>query len=291
MPYRVGIVGTDNSHAAIFSQIANGVDQANYVPGFEVTHLFGLDSKRNQEVAEKGKISNIVSKPSEMLGKIDVAFVEFRHGGLHLKYAKPFIEKGIPVFVDKPLAASTVDARKVLQLAKKKRIPFTSFSTLRFAAAVQEFKSLVSAEQPVYLSVLGPGDMKSEYGGLIFYGIHPAEILNEIAGQGVKEVMAVRKDRSVSATLLHTKFVGNIRISPDIPYLFSIEAVTKKSILTRKVDTTTCYRDGMIKLKEMLDNKKWPLTDKDMFEPVAVINAIGKSMTSGRRTKVEHLAR
>ncbi|HYA22357.1 MAG TPA: Gfo/Idh/MocA family oxidoreductase, partial [Thermoproteota archaeon] len=249
MPYRVGIVGTDNSHALIFSQIANGVDQANYVPGFEVTHLFGLDSKRNQEVAEKGRVSNIVSKPSEMLGKIDIAFVEFRHGGLHLKYAKPFIEKGIPVFVDKPLAASTRDARQLLQLAKKKRILFTSFSTLRFAGVVQEFKNLFAAEQPIYLSVLGPGDLKSEYGGLIFYGIHPAEILNEIVGQGVKEVMAVRKDRNISVALLHSKLVGNIRISPDIPYLFSIEAVTRKSVLTKKADTTTVYRDGMIKLK------------------------------------------
>lgn len=291
MPYRMGIVGTDNSHAITFSQIANGVDQANHVPGFEVTHLFGLDSKRNQEVAEKGRIPNIVSKPSEMLGEIDVAFVEFRHGGLHLKYAKPFIEKGIPVFVDKPLAASTGDARKLLQLARKKHIPFASFSTLRFAAAVQEFKNLLATEQPVYLSIVSPGDLKSEYGGLIFYGIHPAEIFSEIAGLGVKEVIAARKDRNVSATLLHAKLVGNIRVSPEIPYVFSIEAVTKKSVLTKKVDTATCYRDGMIKIKEMLDSKKWPLTDKDMFEPVAVINAINKSMTSGRRTKVEQLPR
>jgi len=291
MPYRVGIVGTDNSHALIFSQIANGVDQANYVPGFQVTHLFGLDSKRNQEVAEKGRVSNIVSKPSEMIGEIDVAFIEFRHGGLHLKYAKPFIEKGIPIFVDKPLAASTRDARQLLQLARKKRVLFTSFSTLRLASAVQEFKSLLASEQPVYLSVLSPGDLKSEYGGLIFYGIHPAEILNEIAGQGVKGVMAMRKDKSINVALLHSKLVGSIRISPDIPYLFSIEVATKKSVLTKKVDTATVYRDGMVKLKEMLDSKERPLTDKDMFEPVAVVNAVNKSLTTGRRTKVEQLAR
>jgi len=30
--------------------------QENYIPGFKVTHLFGLDDKRNKEVAEKGKL-------------------------------------------------------------------------------------------------------------------------------------------------------------------------------------------------------------------------------------------
>ncbi|MBO3768498.1 MAG: hypothetical protein JTT16_04220, partial [Candidatus Brockarchaeota archaeon] len=92
MVYKIGIVGSDNSHAIVLSQIANGVDKENYVPEFKVTHLFGLDDKRNKEVAEKGKIENIVSDVSEMIGKIDIAFIEFRHGGLHLEYAKHFIE-------------------------------------------------------------------------------------------------------------------------------------------------------------------------------------------------------
>jgi len=47
-----------------------------------------------------------------MIGKIDVAFIVFRHSGLHLEYAKPFIENKVPVFIDKPLAAITSDVEK-----------------------------------------------------------------------------------------------------------------------------------------------------------------------------------
>jgi predicted dehydrogenase len=290
MVYRVGIVGTDNSHAITFSQIANGLDRANHVPGFEVTHLFGLDDRRNKEVSEKGGIQNIVPDPMDMLGKIDIAFVEFRHGALHLKYAKPFIESGIPVFVDKPLAANMSDARKLLSLAKRKRVPFASFSTLRFAAVVREVKDLFAREKPVYLSVVSPGDLESEYGGLIFYGIHPAEIFNQIAGLGVKEVIATRRGKSISAILLHEELSGTAKISPEIPYTFAVEAITKKSYLSKNIDTSPCYREGMVKIKEMLDTKRWPLTDKQMFEPVAVVKAIEKSLPNGRRVKVERLS-
>ncbi|MCI4439201.1 Gfo/Idh/MocA family oxidoreductase [archaeon] len=287
MVYKIGIVGSDNSHAVVFSQIANGVDGENYVPGFKVTHLFGLDDKRNKEVAEKGKIENIVSDINEMIGKIDIAFIEFRHGGLHLEYAKPFIENKVPVFVDKPIAATTSDARKLIHLAKENQVLLTSFSTLRFTNVVQELKKIFEKEDPVFLSVLGPGDMQSEYGGLIFYGIHCTEIFNEISGTGVKEVYSVRKNGNIIATLLHEKLIGTIKIAPEMPYLFSIEILTKKSYFSSKVDIESCYKNGMIKIKEMLDKKQWVLSENEMFEPVAAVKAIEGSILSGKKVKAE----
>jgi len=289
MVYKIGIVGSDNSHAVVFSQIANGVDGENYVPGFKVTHLFGLDDKRNKEVAEKGKIENIVSDINEMIGKIDIAFIEFRHGGLHLEYAKPFIENKVPVFVDKPIAATTSDARKLIHLAKENQVLLTSFSTLRFTNVVQELKKNFEKEDPVFLSVLGPGDMQSEYGGLIFYGIHCTEIFNEISGTGVKEVYSIRKNGNIIATLLHEKLIGTIKIAPEMPYLFSIEILTKKSYFSSKVDIESCYKNGMIKIKEMLDKKQWVLSENEMFEPVAAVKAIEGSILSRKNAKVELL--
>jgi len=289
MVYKIGIVGSDNSHAITFSQIANGVDQANHVPGFEATHLFGFDETRNKEVADKGRIPKVVGDPSEMMGEIDIAFVVFRHGGMHLRYARPFIEGGIPVFVDKPITVTTSDARSLVHLAKDKGIPFTSFSTLRFTGTVQEAKRTFEAEEPIFLSVLGPGDLESEYGGLMFYGIHLSEIMNEIVGHGVEQVMARRKGKSMVADVFHEKVMGTMRVSPEMPYVFSVEAVTRKSHQSKKVDTETCYRDGMTKIKQMLDRKEWPLREGDMFEPVAVVKAIEDSIASGRTVEVERL--
>jgi predicted dehydrogenase len=286
MVYKIGIVGSDNSHAITFSQIANGIDQENYVPGFRVTYLFGFDETRNREVAEKGGIEKIVSDINEMIGNIDIAFIEFRHGGLHLEYAKPFIENRIPVFVDKPLAATVADAVKIIELAKEKQTLLTSFSTLRFTDAVQDLKKIFRNEEPVFLSVLGPGDLESEYGGLIFYGVHCTEIFNEVAGTGVREVYATMKNKNIIATLIHDKLIGTIKIAPEMPYVFSLEGLTKKTHFSAKVDYKDCYKRGMMKIKEMLDNKQWILSGEEMLEPVAIVKAIEESIRESSRKPV-----
>lgn len=278
MVYRIGIVGSDNSHAITFSQIANGIDKENYVQGFKATHLFGLDEARNREVAEKGGIENIVSDVNEMIGNVDIVFVVFRHGRLHLEYAKPFIENRIPVFVDKPLATTVADARRLIELAREKQTLLTSFSTLRFTDAVQELRRVFRIEEPVFLSVLGPGDLESEYGGLIFYGIHCTEIFNEIVGTGVREAYAVAKGKNIVATLVHEKLIGTIKIAPEMPYVFSLEGLTKKSYFSSRVDFKDCYKRGMIRIREMLDGKKWILSEGEMLEPVAVVKAIEESI-------------
>ncbi|MGQ9515460.1 MAG: Gfo/Idh/MocA family protein [Thermoproteota archaeon] len=267
----------------------NDPSNPNHVEGFEATHLFGLDERRNNEVARLGRIKNIVSDPIEMIGKIDIAFIEFRHGGLHLDYARPFIESGIPVFIDKPLAVNTADAKRLIQLAKEHNVPMTSFSTLRFTNLAKELGDLFKAEEPVFLSVTGPADPESGYGGLIFYAIHVAELFNEIAGFGIHEVMAIRRDKNTSATLVHEKVLGKLMTSSEID-LFAAEGVTKKSYIAKKLGDEPYYRNGIIKIREMLDGKFWPLDAQDMFESVAIIKAIEESILSGKPAKVETLS-
>lgn len=274
MAYRIGLVGSDNSHAITFSQIANGIDQINHVPGFKATHIFGLEEDRTKEVAEKGKIGKIVSDPNQMIGEIDIAFIEFRHGGLHLEYARPFIESGIPVFVDKPLASTVEEARGLVKMAVDGGIPFTSFSTLRFADAVQELRDIFSREEPIFMSASGPADVKSEYGGLIFYGIHLSEILNEVAGCGSMDVVARAKEKDIVATVMHRQLVADLKMAPVMPYIFAIQGLTKQSYFSKKVDMEGCYKKGMLKIKEMLDKRQWPLSGDAMIEPVMVIKAI-----------------
>ncbi len=72
-----------------------------------------------------------------------------------------------------------------------------------------------------------------------------------------------------------------------MPYLFSVEGLTKKSYFSNKVDLESCYKNGMIKIKEMLDKKQWILSENEMFEPVAVVKAIEESILSRKKVKVE----
>ena len=278
---RIGIIGSDNSHAITFSQMINDQKHKYHVNGMKVLYLYGLDEERNKEVSEKGGIPYIVKRPEDMIGKIDCAFIEFRDGALHYKYAKPFIEAGIPVFIDKPLATSVEDAKRIVSLAIKNNVLLTSFSALRFSEVVQEVKHI--RDEIVTLSVTGPGDPDSIYSGLIFYGIHVTEILEEILGPFSGRVYAVRRNKTILGVIeVDNGPLVSVLISNDIPYHFSIRVLTKEKVIYKNIeDFMECYKNGLLTIKRMLEEKKWPLKADDMIVPIKVIKAIEESYIKG----------
>ena len=73
-----------------------------------------------------------------MLGQVDAVLCVTRHGGLHRELVTPYLEAGIPAFIDKPLAVDPDDARAIVQTATEHGVAFSSFSTVRFARSTQE---------------------------------------------------------------------------------------------------------------------------------------------------------
>lgn len=282
---KIGIVGSDNSHAIAFSKLCNARrgDSGLRVSGARVTHLFGLDAARNQEVAAAGRIPNVVADPAEMIGHVDAVLVVFRHGDLHARYALPFLKAGVPTFVDKPLACSVADARKLTAAAVKHGTPLTSFSTVRFAGdTVKVLKSVHEARPLAGGVVFGPADAKSEYGGLIFYGIHTVEIMLEVFGYDVASVSAVRSDMGVVATcayrdgaLVSLHFVSRGARG------FGVLVNTQKGHVYQELDLSTCYRDGFLVFSRMFKTGEWPLTPAQLLRPVEVMDAIVSAYESG----------
>src|ERR1043166_4180473 len=130
---KLGIVGSDNSHADAFSQLCNRDKGFNgfRCRGAKVVAIYGHDAKRTEEVASNGQIPTIVENAEHMIGMVDAVLVVFRHGDLHAKYALPFIDAKISTFVDKPFSIKPSDAEQMLAAARKRRTLLTSFSTLR----------------------------------------------------------------------------------------------------------------------------------------------------------------
>jgi predicted dehydrogenase len=153
--YRVGILGSDNSHSGAFSKLIN-VDKK--IPGVEVVAMYGHDDARNKEMAAMGNVKTIVERPEQMLDLINVAIVDTRHGDLHMDLAMPFIEKGMPIFVDKPFALKTADAYEMLYAAQTSGSYLSSFSTVRWGDEVKEcLEKLPSLEPVITGSASGPG--------------------------------------------------------------------------------------------------------------------------------------
>lgn len=286
---RIGIVGSDNTHAQRFPELTN-IPEAppeRRVEGAQVVAIYGHDPARTREVAEAARIPKIVDDPREMLGQIDAAMVVFRHGGLHREYAAPFIKAGIPTFIDKPLAASPRDAEAIVKLAERTGTPITSFSTLRYARGVKAFIAGLEALGPLRTGIYtSPADRQSEYGGLIFYAIHAAELMLAVHGPGVKEVKAVQHGTSIMAVLGHQS--GALLALNLLPKAggFWMQVFGDKGQNIYQVDASDCYIEGLKVFLEMVRTGKPPLPYSEMVESVRVVDAVERSLRAGRTIKL-----
>ncbi len=282
---KIGIVGSDNTHAERFSEITNleNPPKGLHVDGARVVAIYGEEEQRTKEVAEKGKIPRIVADPKEMIGLVDAVMVVFRHGDKHYPYARPFIEAGIPTFVDKPLAIKVADAEAMIELADKKGTLLTSFSTLRYAQKTVKFIEETKKIAPLTAGLsTGPADRESEYGGLPFYGIHAVELLLATFGYDVESVLAVERQKNILASVKYkTGALTAICFLGNASYVFHLVAYGKEGYLDHFVDASTCYVDGLKVFLDMINTGKKPLSNEQLILPVRLLEAIEQSLLKG----------
>ena len=186
---RIGIVGAENSHTVA---IAKTLNIEKKIEGAQVVCVWGETRKFAQAAAEAGQIPTIVKEPEDMIGQVDAAIVDHRHGKHHLPAAKPLLEAKLPLFIDKPFCYRTAEGKRFLTRAGELDVPVCSFSVLpkqtSFVAAqdaIQELGRILAVVST------GPCDLRSKYGGVFFYGIHPMELMVAVMGKRVKSVRNV----------------------------------------------------------------------------------------------------
>lgn len=282
--FRVGILGTDNSHSGAFAKIIN-VDKK--FPGVEVVAMFGHDDARNKEMAAKGNVKTIVERPEQMLDMINVAIIDTRHGDRHKDLAMPFIEKGMPTFVDKPFALKTDDAYEMLYAAQDTGAYLSSFSTVRWGDEVKACLDKLPELEPVITgSASGPGSAESEYGGFGFYGIHTIELITHTIADRVTHVSAMREGTSVTGTLItESGKTFSLNIAEGISG-FRLHVVGKNE--NYQLKTGGSYENGLRVFFDGIKKNEMPLPFDLLFEPVAIIEAMETSMTAdGERIEVK----
>jgi len=67
-----------------------------------------------------------------IIGKVDAVILARDDGENHLSMAKPFIEKDIPILIDKPLTDNAEDLKEFIQYYEKGKLIMSCSSILRF---------------------------------------------------------------------------------------------------------------------------------------------------------------
>ena len=299
--FRIGILGSDNSHADRFSEIINRSDHPAYLPdsGAKVVAIWGQEAERTQQVATNGRIDTVVATPEAMIGQVDAVFCVTRHGGLHRELVTPYLEAGIPTFIDKPLAVDPADAREIVRVAQAKGTPFSSFSTVRFSKSTQAFAAECATLGGIRVgSYTGPASRRNIYGGIVFYAVHSIEMMLMLQGTGVtwvdaQEGPALDADGNgtISVTCAYGDgAVGTLALTVDAKYAFTAHVLGRNGLAYRALDISDCYHEGMkVILPALRGEKDAGVTPDAMIEAVQIAAAIERSLDENRRVELSEL--
>lgn len=283
---KIGIIGSDNSHAEAFSKLANLPDSSgNYnFDNVRVTSIYGLDKKRTEEVAANANIETIVENPSDMIGMVDAVMVVFRHGDLHYAHALPFVEAKIPTWVDKPFTINPVEASKLIEIARKNNTLLAGGSTCKYCPDVlnlqKEFRYLYEKKAVLSGNFNFPGDINSPYGGIYFYAGHAIEILTTIYGS---EVISIKTDvhcGNLIALVKYNDFAVTIHFS-DVPEFYAT-IYSPMKVVNQPIDISTVYRHGFSKFIEALQKGEMIEDYDSLLRPVTLLHALQESILTGQ---------
>jgi hypothetical protein len=102
------------------------------IPGVEVTHVWCDDPADTARVAKAVGIANAIERAEDAIGQVDAAVIATDRGWEHVDRARPFVEAGVPVFIDKPLCDREDHLRQFIAWQREGK-PLLSTSGLRYA--------------------------------------------------------------------------------------------------------------------------------------------------------------
>ena len=147
------------------------------IPGARVTHVWTDDPADAPKGAKASRVDHVVSRPEEVIGQVDAVIVATDKGHEHVARCRPFIEAGLPIFVDKPLVDNAADLRIFNGWVAEGK-PILTSSCMRYAKEFMPYRiSTHDLGELRYASITTPKTWER-------YGIHALEGMYPILGPG-----------------------------------------------------------------------------------------------------------
>ncbi len=294
-PIRVGMVGLDTSHVIAFTKIFNDPNNPEHVPGLKIVAGFKGGSpdiessysrvdKYTQQLQEEFGVE-IVDTVEELCKKVDVVMIEAVEGRPHLEYAKKVIAAGLPMFIDKPIAAELGDAVEIARLAKKAGVPWFGGSSLRWWKGVQEAIDPEKVGDILGCDAYSPCAYEPHHTDLYWYGVHGVEILYAAMGPGCKTVSRTQtKYCDLVIGVWEDGRIGTYRgTRHDDDGGFGQHAYGAKIFGSKDNSYVEghSYRGLLVQVAEFFKTKKPPISNEEMLEILAFMTAADESKRQG----------
>jgi len=285
---RVGIIGLDTSHSPAFTRILNDSGAEPDISGLRVVAAYPHGSpdiessvsripQYTEEVQALGV--EIVESIDALLERVDVVLLETNDGRPHLEQALQVIDAGKPMFIDKPIAGSLVDAVKIFDAAASRGTPVFSSSSLRFLEAVQAIRE-GSIGDVLGVDTFSPAPIEPTHPDLFWYGIHGVETLFAVMGTGCETVQ--RYHTAGADVVVGTWFddrIGTFRGVRDGRRGYGATAFGTDSIAT--LSGSGGYRPLLAEIARFFRTGVAPVSPEETLEVYAFMEAADESKRLG----------
>jgi predicted dehydrogenase len=189
-PLRAGIIGTDTSHVPQFTKIFHSHPEwkikivAAYKGGSPDLPISATRVDKFAATIQQEHGVELVESIDALLSKVDVVLLTSVDGRPHLAQVTPVFKAGKRVFIDKPLAASLDDARRIVALSKQTGTAFFSASSVRFHPDIPKVRNDPSLGRQNKVQANYVLNKIEHHPDLFYYGIHGVEALYAVMGTG-----------------------------------------------------------------------------------------------------------
>ena len=276
------IIGADSTHTENFAGIIN---RGLAGPGLRVTKLWGADAAQARAKALETGIDRVVDAPEQAMQDVDAVLVLNRWGPDHFAPAMQSVDRGLPLFVDKPLCDDPQEAVSLVRAAAAVGVPLMSASAVRYDRALRELlQRLPDLGRTRSIMFTLPQNWQ-------LYGVHAIDVMHAVFGVGALDVTSIRSELGDVVTIRWPD--GQLGIANQVREAWMgmlCVALGEKGWthadmhLSDTIDGfPRMYLETIKQFLAMLESGEPPIGAEEMVDVIRVVAAADRSATSQAR--------
>ncbi len=293
--WKIGVLGLDTSHTVAFTKVLQAPDTPpeQRVEGLRVVHAMRFpspfqDEKGQDERQAQLEALGVTMKSSvrELAEGMDALFLEINDPAQHLPFFRQVAALGLPVFLDKPLAANLAEGREIVALARACKTNLWTSSSLRFIRRLVAARQQMTAP-PTFCNVFGALGKAAAGSDIVWYGCHVTEMLVTAMGRGARSVMAVEDPAGVVAIVSYDKGRRAVAEYNRGSYKYGGRIQAGNDVLYFDNTGDVLYYNLLVEIKRWLETGAAPVSLDESLEVQAIMEAVEQSLAQKGPAPVE----
>ena len=271
----------ESEYAVISDYLGAAGQDALGIDGARVTHIWCENQQQARHVAKSSFIPNVVENATDVIGQVDAIIIPAATGQDAADRARPFVEAGLPIFIDKPLT-NRVDHLQQFIKWQQQGHPILSSSAMRYD---KDFVAARSRMDEI-------GDLRlithTTAKSWELYGIHTLEGVYPFLEPG--GWVSVANTGTEQANMVHVKHAAGVDVVlPAISDLYggfccmSIYG-TKGHLHVKHTDTLYAFKTQLETFISYLRTEQPPFPFSETIELMKIIIGGLRSRAEGGRT-------